>query len=84
MRSNRIITPGRSRIALVLSAVVSLCGAAGCDTIGAKPWDRDLMARRSMQPDTYPVITAINSHIEFSKEGASGGRGFSGGGCGCN
>ncbi len=26
----------------------------------------------------------IDDHIYFSKEGSSGGRGFGGGGCGCN
>jgi hypothetical protein len=37
-----------------------------------------------MQLDAYPVDAAIDDHIYFSKEAASGGRGFGGGGCGCN
>ncbi|HWU49314.1 MAG TPA: DUF4266 domain-containing protein [Asticcacaulis sp.] len=56
----------------------------GCSSLGAKAWDRDLMARRSMQPVTHPLIAGADDHIYFSKEGASGGRTFDGGGCGCN
>ena len=55
-----------------------------CSSIGIKPWQHDLMARPSMQLDANPVETAIDEHIYFSKEAATGGRGFGGGGCGCN
>ena len=64
--------------ALLLSA--SLAGA--CTTV--QPWDRDVLARRSMQLGVSPMALAANEHIYFSKEGSSGGRGFDGGGCGCN
>jgi hypothetical protein len=37
-----------------------------------------------MRFDGYPLETALDDHIYFSKEAASGGGGFSGGGCGCN
>ena len=57
---------------------------AGCGTIGPDPWQKDLMARREMRPDPYPMETAALEHIYFSKEASSGGRGFAGGGCGCN
>jgi hypothetical protein len=55
-----------------------------CSSLGVKPWQRDLMARRAMRLDGYPVDAAIDDHIYFSKEASSGGRGFGGGGCGCN
>lgn len=55
---------------------------AGC--AGAAPWDRDIMAKREMQLNTHPNITAAQEHIYFSKEGSAGGRTFDGGGCGCN
>jgi hypothetical protein len=42
------------------------------------------MARHEMQLDPYPFQTAADEHIYFSKEASSGGRGFGGGGCGCN
>lgn len=57
---------------------------SGCSHIGVKPWQRDLMARNTMQPDNDPVESAIDAHVYFSKEASSGGRGFGGGGCGCN
>ena len=34
--------------------------------------------------DHVDIDAAIDDHIYFSKEGTSGGRGFGGGGCGCN
>jgi len=70
------------RFTLTAAALVSLLSA--CSAIGVKPWERDIMARKSMQLDAEPNITAIHEHIYFSKEGSSGGRTFDGGGCGCN
>jgi Domain of unknown function (DUF4266) len=42
------------------------------------------MARAEMKVDPYPLQSAAEDHIYFSKEASSGGRGFAGGGCGCN
>jgi hypothetical protein len=69
------------RLTPVCCAVLAL---SGCASLGAAPWDRDLMARQAMELNTHPNITAANEHIYFSKEGSSGGRTFDGGGCGCN
>jgi hypothetical protein len=66
---------------LILIAGSSL---AGCANLGVKPWEREVLARDDMQLDAQPLDTAIDDHIYFSKEGTSGGRGFGGGGCGCN
>jgi hypothetical protein len=68
--------------ALVCASLVLLCTA--CTTIGPKPWEKDLMARRAMQVSAYPLQAAAEDHIYFSKEASSGGSGFAGGGCGCN
>ena len=65
-------------LAALLTAAASL--TAGC--AGVEPWQRDLHARADMQPSTHDA--AIDDHIYFSKEASSGGRGFAGGGCGCN
>ncbi|HEY0682210.1 MAG TPA: DUF4266 domain-containing protein [Steroidobacter sp.] len=56
----------------------------GCASVGVEPWQRDVLARPEMSLDTNPVDAAIDDHIYFSKEASSGGRGFGGGGCGCN
>lgn len=67
---------------IALAVLASL--ASGCSSLGVKPWERDLLAKKSMQFDAYPVDSGLDDHIYFSKEAASGGRGFGGGGCGCN
>jgi len=52
--------------------------------MGVEPWDRDLLAQKSMQlvPDYFDNF--YDEHIYFSKEASSGGQGVGGGGCGCN
>lgn len=67
---------------LVLLAALSSLSA--CAHIGAQPWERDVLARKSMQLAREPAIMAFDEHTYFSKEAASGGRSFDGGGCGCN
>lgn len=52
--------------------------------IGARPWERGYLARPCMQFGSYPLDQAWDNHIYFSREASSGGRGFGGGGCGCN
>lgn len=70
----------------VSSFLVALLGAAlvGCSSMGVEPWQRDVLAKEEMQLITDPVEASIDDHIYFSKEASSGGRGFGGGGCGCN
>jgi hypothetical protein len=57
---------------------------AGCSSMGVEPWERDLLAKDSMQlvPDYFDNF--FDEHIYFSKEASSGGQGVGGGGCGCN
>ncbi|WP_394169334.1 DUF4266 domain-containing protein [Saccharospirillum alexandrii] len=57
---------------------------AGCSSLGVKPWERDLLAQTDMQLVSDPIEASLDDHVYFSKEGSSGGRGFGGGGCGCN
>ena len=74
----------RSRtIALLGTALLAfLCG--GCSSMGVDAWDRDVLAKSEMQLTTDAIEAATDDHIYFSKEASSGGRGFGGGGCGCN
>jgi len=65
-----------------LAAVGALVLLNGC--AGVQPWDRDVLARPEMQIVSDPVEAAADDHIYFSKEASSGGKGFGGGGCGCN
>jgi Domain of unknown function (DUF4266) len=71
--------------ALRLLALAALATSlSACAHIGAQPWQRDVLARKSMQLAREPAIMGFDEHTYFSKEAASGGRSFDGGGCGCN
>ncbi len=67
---------------VLLLTIVTLLG--GCSSMGVEPWERDLLAKDSMQlvPDYFDNF--YDEHIYFSKEASSGGQGVGGGGCGCN
>jgi hypothetical protein len=69
----------RAAVCVAIGVAVS-----GCSTVGPEPWEKDLMAKKPMQVDAYALEAAAVDHIYFSKEASSGGRGFAGGGCGCN
>ena len=72
-------TSHRCRASILFVAIVVL---SGCTVV--QPWERDVLARPEMSLDAAPLDAAIDDHIYFSKEASSGGRGFGGGGCGCN
>jgi hypothetical protein len=72
------------RFSLSIAGLLVVGILSGCSTVGVEPWERDVLAREEMQLTTDPVEAATDDHIYFSKEASSGGRGFGGGGCGCN
>jgi hypothetical protein len=57
---------------------------ASCAPVGVHVWERDILAKEEMQPSYAVIDRSVDDHIYFSKEASSGGRSFSGGGCGCN
>ena len=69
-------------------AVSLLGGAAGCATERGlatdKPHQSELLADRIMNLDGDPQERAADQHMLSNREGAVGGNGTSGGGCGCN
>ena len=69
------------RLIFVVLTVLSL---SACGQWGVKPWERNILAKPEMALDSSPLTSALDDHIYFSKEASSGGRGFGGGGCGCN
>ena len=73
----------RNRMLALLIAGAAVA-AAGCSSLGVKPWERDLLATEEMQLGAESVDAQLDEHVYFSKEASSGGRGFGGGGCGCN
>jgi hypothetical protein len=69
------------RITFLLTVLALL---AGCSSMGVEPWERDLLAKDSMKPNSNYFENYYDEHIYFSKEASSGGQGVGGGGCGCN
>jgi hypothetical protein len=69
---------------LLLLAV--LAGMAGCSNLEpwVKPYERDRLADPIMALDSDPVSSAYMQHVYEAREGARGGEGATGGGCGCN
>jgi hypothetical protein len=67
---------------ILLLGLVILGLTSGC--VNVKPWERGTLANVTMRPDRDPIAIAMDEHIFFSREAASGGRGVGGGGCGCN
>ena len=70
----------------ILFVVSILLGASGCSSIEpwVKPYERDRLADPIMFLDANPVSTYYIQHVYEAREGARGGEGSAGGGCGCN
>ena len=67
-----------------LFSIALLPVLTACSSMGVQPWERDLLAKDSMQPVPHYFDNFYDEHIYFSKEASSGGQGVGGGGCGCN
>jgi hypothetical protein len=67
---------------LAAAALSLLLSAAGCARV--KPYEREHLARRSMTEDREASEVRFEQHARGSREGADGGTGQAGGGCGCN
>ena len=64
-------------------AALALCLAA-CGTIApVQPWEKGVLAKPEMRFDGERLGQTFNEHVYASREGAAGGSGTSGGGCGC-
>lgn len=66
--------------------IAALAGMSACGSIEpwVKPYERDRLADPIMFLDADPVSTAYVQHVFEAREGARGGEGAAGGGCGCN
>ena len=69
------------RVLLLLGLTVAAL-ASGCAVV--QPWERGELADYTMRPDRDPLSDLFEEHVYFTREGAAGGRGVGGGGCGCN
>ena len=59
-----------------------LLGASGCVTV--EPYQRAILSTRLMQVSPDRVEGKLDGHVYEYREGAIGGTGVGGGGCGCN
>jgi hypothetical protein len=69
------------RQGLVIFALAA-SGLLGCAT--TQPYERDRLADPTMQLDDDGDRHALRGHVRGTREGAIGGDGAGGGGCGCN
>ena len=74
------------RLIRVILPAIALAALSGCSNIEpwVKPYERDRLADPIMFLDTDPVSSAYIYHVYEAREGARGGEGTAGGGCGCN
>ncbi|MGD2053729.1 MAG: DUF4266 domain-containing protein [Gammaproteobacteria bacterium] len=70
------------RLMIYAVLLLVMAGCSSMDTV--KPWEKDLLAKKSMQPVPDYFENFYDEHIYFSKEASSGGQAVGGGGCGCN
>jgi len=70
----------------VLKFVLALAFLASTlsSCVRAKPYQRGTLSKRSMVADEDPGEARFDQHSRGSREGADGGTGEAGGGCGCN
>ena len=75
-----------SLISRILLTTALLAVLSACSPIEpwVKPYERDRLADPIMALDPDPVSTAYIHHVFEAREGARGGEGSAGGGCGCN
>lgn len=64
--------------------VVLASAAVGCGKHAVRASEKEFLADQVMVFDNDPHETASDDHILTNREGAAGGHGAGGGGCGCN
>ena len=74
----------RNKSMRVMAITLMVIAVSACSSMGIQPWERDLLAKDSMQLVPDYLDNFMDEHIYFSKEASSGGQGVGGGGCGCN
>lgn len=64
------------------AAIATIGVLAGC--VRAQPWQRERLAKPIMSMQDDPDEAVLEQHFLQAREGATGGYGTAGGGCGCN
>ncbi len=73
-------------IAKIFLLAATVVATSGCSNIEpwVKPYERDRLADPIMALEGDPVSASYLQHVYEAREGARGGEGAAGGGCGCN
>lgn len=67
-----------------LFLVIALLGLGACGRHAVRASEKEYLADPIMAFDHDGQETAADQHVLDNREGSTGGRGTSGGGCGCN
>jgi hypothetical protein len=73
-----------SRSILVLLALAGMSGCARFLPPPVRPHQRAHLADRIMRVEGDKLSKSADQHVLVTREGAFGGNGTAGGGCGCN
>lgn len=68
----------------ILLVVIASLLAVGCGRNAVRASEKEFLADQVMVFDNDPHDTSAEDHVLSNREGASGGHGAGGGGCGCN
>jgi hypothetical protein len=74
----------RTRTLLVAIALTASVLGAGCGRQAVRAAEKEFLADQIMVFDEDRHEASSDDHIRANREGAAGGHGAGGGGCGCN
>ena len=67
-----------------LLAIAFMTAVVGCGKSAVRASEKEFLADRVMIFDNDGQEASADEHLNSNREGSAGGRGTSGGGCGCN
>lgn len=65
-----------------LVVLLSLAALGGC--VSVAPYEREYLSNPAMNAELEESEADFGAHVFDAREGATGGHGSTGGGCGCN
>ena len=83
----RSFSERRWRMLGAVAVLALLAGGSGCGAVRptlVRPHQRVHLADRIMRVDGERLSRGADQHVVVTREGAFGGNGTAGGGCGCN
>ena len=69
---------------IILILILCIGLAAGCGRNAVRAAEKEFLADQVMVFENDPHESAAEDHVMSNREGAAGGHGAGGGGCGCN